>query len=72
MKENRSKWELLEQRFIAIMGYRKKKWGMNENDGVLSFNLYRMELGGQGVLVLKLGPKGEDVELLYQVDELDI
>ncbi|GKB84128.1 hypothetical protein Tco_0956400 [Tanacetum coccineum] len=26
--------DLLEKRVSAIMGYRKKKWGMNENEGL--------------------------------------
>ncbi|GJU88771.1 DNA cross-link repair protein SNM1, partial [Tanacetum coccineum] len=31
---NASSMDLLEQRVAAIMGYRKKKWGMNENEGI--------------------------------------
>ncbi|GKD10286.1 hypothetical protein Tco_1189971 [Tanacetum coccineum] len=42
----------LEQRFAAIMGYRKKKWGMNENEGftllfIVELNLEAKKLSVQ-------------------------
>ncbi|GJY20442.1 hypothetical protein Tco_0393008 [Tanacetum coccineum] len=44
--------ELLEQIFFAIIGYRKKKWGMNENEGfralfILKWNLEPRDLSTQ-------------------------
>nr|GEU45556.1 retrovirus-related Pol polyprotein from transposon TNT 1-94 [Tanacetum cinerariifolium] len=50
-----SRPELIEQRVAAIMGYRKKKWGMSMNEGCSLLFIVVWDLGGQGDLVAKLG-----------------
>nr|GFA08423.1 hypothetical protein [Tanacetum cinerariifolium] len=41
-------FELIEQRVAAIMGYRKKKWGMSINEGITPLFIPMLKLRGQG------------------------
>ncbi|GJX62555.1 hypothetical protein Tco_0295455 [Tanacetum coccineum] len=62
-------WDHKEQRKVAHLGYRKKKWGMRMNEGLWVLFIGKGPLEAKETYVIRLGHMGDDVESLGAVLE---